>query len=196
MADKLKIKGLCERGTLIPEGPPLHNTITTAIPVKEEKKQQQQNPTAGILSHSSFDNLLSGRTTYLNEQPVTLGGQTLSGMRQQQHNTIVSSAPPAHQSPKNTPSRGTTRPPEQYMIISSPKKAKYSLGSAGGHPSILRNQLVTTKDLGGVEVKSEPMILSSSHHQEDVPSSVGSVSVTEFITSEVLTSLVANLMYI
>jgi hypothetical protein len=82
------------------------------------------------------------------------------------------------------------------MIISSPKKAKYSLGSAGGHPSILRNQLVTTKDLGGVEVKSEPMILSSSHHQEDVPSSVGSVSVTEFITSEVLTSLVANLMYI
>jgi hypothetical protein len=35
-------------------------------------------------------------------------------------------------------------------------------------------------------VKSEPtMILSSSHHQEDVPSSVGSVSVAEFITSEV-----------
>jgi hypothetical protein len=73
------------------------------------------------------------------------------------------------------------------MIISSPKKAKYSLGGAGGgHPSILRNQLVTSKDLGGVEVKSEPtMILSSSHHQEDVPSSVGSVSVAEFITSEV-----------
>ena len=188
MADKLKIKGLCERGTLIPEGPPLHNTITTTIPVKEEKKQQ--NSSSGILSHANFENLLSGRTTYLNEQPVTLGGQSLSGMRQQQqHNAIVSSAPPAHQSPKNTPSRGTTRSSEQYMIISSPKKAKYSLGgggSGGGHPSILRNQLVTSKDLGGVEVKSEPMILSSNHHQEDVPSSVGSVSVTEFITSEVI----------
>ena len=188
MADKLKIKGLCERGTLIPEGPPLHNTITTTIPVKEEKKQQ--NNSSGILSHANFENLLSGRTTYLNEQPVTLGGQSLSGMRQQQqHNAIVSSAPPAHQSPKNTPSRGTTRSSEQYMIISSPKKAKYSLGGGGGgggHPSILRNQLVTSKDLGGVEVKSEPMILSSNHHQEDVPSSVGSVSVTEFITSEVI----------
>lgn len=45
---------------------------------------------------------------------------------------------------------------------------------------------MTSKDLGGgnVEVKSEPMILSSNHHQEDVPSGVGSVSVTEFITSE------------
>ena len=32
VADKLKIKGLCERGTLIPEGPPFHNTIT--IPLK------------------------------------------------------------------------------------------------------------------------------------------------------------------
>ena len=35
VAEKLKIKGLCERGTLIPEGPPFHNTIT--IPLQKVK---------------------------------------------------------------------------------------------------------------------------------------------------------------
>ena len=72
------------------------------------------------------------------------------------------------------------------MLISSPKKTKYSLGNGAGHPSILRNQLIN-KDLSGsgVEVKSEPLLMNSSHTQEDVPSSVASVSVTEFITTEV-----------
>ena len=35
----------------------------------------------------------------------------------------------------------------------------------------------------GVEVKSEPLLMSTSHNQDDVPSSVASVSVTEFITT-------------
>ena len=52
------------------------------------------------------------------------------------------------------------------------------------HASILRNQLVT-KDMAGnnVEVKSEPLsMIGTQHHEEPVPSSVASVSVTEFIT--------------
>ena len=69
------------------------------------------------------------------------GQQTLPALRHQA-GTVVSSAPPAHShvshgpghvshpSPKHvTTSRGVTRPAEQqYMIISSPKKAKYSIG--------------------------------------------------------------------
>ena len=55
----------------------------------------------------------------------------------------------------------------------------------GGHPSILRNTLIN-KDMGsGVEVKAEPLMMNNSHSQEEVPSSVASVSVTEFITTEV-----------
>ena len=50
VADKLKIKGLCERGGLsIPEGPPLHTTIT--LPRKEEQKHVPTN----ILPHSNFE---------------------------------------------------------------------------------------------------------------------------------------------
>ena len=180
VADKLKIKGLCERGTLIPEGPPFHNTIT--IPMKDDKK----NNNGSILPHTNFDTLLP-RSPYLTEQPSSMSSQILSPIR---HNAIISSAPPAHQSPKNPQARGTPRPGEpQYMLISSPKKTKYSLGTGAtttGHPSILRNQLIN-KDLAGssVEVKSEPLLMNSSHTQEEVPSSVASVSVTEFITTEV-----------
>ena len=63
------------------------------------------------------------------------GQQPLPTLRHQ--TAVVSSAPPAHShahthaSPKHvTTSRGMTRPAEQqqYMIISSPKKAKYSIG--------------------------------------------------------------------
>ena len=35
-----------------------------------------------------------------------------------------------------------------------------------------------------VEVKSEPLPMMTTAHHEDVPGNVGSVSVTEFITSE------------
>ena len=60
------------------------------------------------------------------------------------------------------------------------------MNTAGSHPSILRNQLIN-KELSGtsVEVKSEPLLINSAHAQEEVPSSVASVSVTEFITTEV-----------
>lgn len=177
VADKLKIKGLCERGTLIPEGPPFHNTIT--IPLKDDKKTSN----ASILPHGNFENIMS-RSPYLTEQPGTLSGQVLPSMRQSTA-AAVSSAPPAHQSPKSTQARGTVRPGEpQYMLISSPKKTKYSLGTVG-HPSILRNQLINKELSGsGVEVKSEPLLMTS-HSQEEAPSSVASVSVTEFITTEV-----------
>jgi len=175
VADKLKIKGLCERALIQPE-PPLHQTVAITLPIKEEKKP--------ILPHQGFETLL-GRTGQFmpeSQQVVSMPQQTLPTLR---HSVASSAAPPAHQSPKHTPSRGTTRPPEQqYMIISSPKKAKYSLGSQ--HASILRNQLVT-KDMAGnnVEVKSEPLsMIGTQHHEEPVPSSVASVSVTEFITSE------------
>ena len=172
VADKLKIKGLCERGTLIPEGVPFHNTIT--IPLKEDKNK----PTS-ILPHPTFETLLP-RSPFMEQ--TNLSGQILPSIR---HN-IVSSAPPAHQAPKNTQSRGTIRSAEpQYMLISSPKKSKYSMGT-GGHPSILRNTLIN-KDMGsGVEVKAEPLMMNNSHSQEEVPSSVASVSVTEFITTEVI----------
>ena len=170
VADKLKIKGLCERGTLIPEGVPFHNTIT--IPLKEDKSK----PTS-ILPHPTFETLLP-RSPFLEQ--TSLSGQILPSIRQ----NIVSSAPPAHQAPKNTQSRGTIRSAEpQYMLISSPKKSKYNM--TGGHPSILRNTLIN-KDMGsGVEVKAEPLMMNNSHSQEEVPSSVASVSVTEFITTEV-----------
>merc|ERR1719458_1429717 len=77
------------------------------------------------------------------------------------------------------------------MIISpSAKKTKYSI--AGGHASILRNQLVT-KDMvtNSVEVKSEPlsMIGTGATHHEEVPSSEANVSVTEFITGDILPPL-------
>ena len=178
VADKLKIKGLCERGTLIPEGPPFHNTIT--IPMKDDSKKLNN----CILPHANFENLLP-RSPYLTDQPASISGQILPTVR---HNTIISTAPHAHQSPKITQARGTTRPAEpQYMHISSPKKSKYSMNTAAAsHPSILRNQLIN-KELSGssVEVKSEPLLINSAHAQEEVPSSVASVSVTEFITTEV-----------
>ena len=84
--------------------------------------------------------------------------------------------------------------------------------AGGQHASILRNQLVT-KDLvsgNNVEVKSEPLSmiggapgearaddddddLTSRHHcpghHEEVPSSEASVSVTEFISSDLLPPL-------
>lgn len=181
VADKLKIKGLCERGISIPEGPPLHATIT--LPRKEEQKHTPTN----LLPHSNFEGLLP-RTPYLQDPP----GQVVSVAQATplptlSRHTSTSSAPPAHQSPKHSRPPGTNsrQQPEQYMIISSPKKAKYSLGPQ--HASILRNQLVTAKDLGSnsVEVKSEPMAMITGH-QEEVPSSVTSVAVTEFITTEAL----------
>jgi len=173
VADKLKIKGLCERALIQPE-PPLHQTVAITLPIKEEKKP--------ILPHQSFETLLGRTGQFIPEgqQVVSMPQQSLPTLR----HSVASSAPPAHQSPKHTPSRGTTRPSEQqYMIISSPKKAKYSIGSQ--HASILRNQLVT-KDISGnnVEVKSEPLSMIGTQHHEEAPSSVASVSVTEFITSE------------
>jgi len=177
VADKLKIKGLCERGITIPEASPLHTTIT--LPRKEDIKHD---PTS-ILPHNNFEGLLP-RTPYLQNPPsqVVCVAQTLPTLSR---HTTSSGAPPAHQSPKHSRPITAPRPPEQYMIISSPKKAKYSLGPQ--HASILRNQLVTSKDLyaqGGnsVEVKSEPMAMISSHQEELPPSSVATV--TEYITTE------------
>jgi len=177
VADKLKIKGLCERGITIPEASPLHTTIT--LPRKDEVKHD---PTS-ILPHNNFEGLLP-RTPYLQNPPtqVVCVAQTLPTLSR---HTTSSGAPPAHQSPKHSRPPAAPRPPEQYMIISSPKKAKYSIGPQ--HASILRNQLVTSKDLytqGGnaVEVKSEPMAMISSHQEELPPSSVATV--TEYITTE------------
>jgi len=208
IAEKLKIKGLCER-TLLQPDPALHQAVIT-LPIKDEKK-----PGQGLLqpSHQNFDSLLGGggggRTVpgqFL--QTDTAGQQQIVSMAGQQplptlrHQTaVVSSAPPAHShahthaSPKHvTTSRGMTRPAEQqqYMIISSPKKAKYSI-AGGQHASILRNQLVT-KDLvsgSNVEVKSEPlsMIGGAPGHHDEVPSSESQVSVTEFISSDLLPPL-------
>jgi len=187
IADKLKIKGLCERPLIQPETP-LHATIT--LPIKEEKKSL-------LGGHGSFESILSGRAgSYIQDPNSPVAGQQVVTVPLQQQSTplsrlghsVSSSAPPAHQSPKHSvPGRGTTRPPEQqYMIISSPKKAKYSVGASHGHSSggqghgpasILRNQLVT-KETGhshshshthshlsqqqsqGVEVKSEPLAMA------------------------------------
>jgi uncharacterized C2H2 Zn-finger protein len=204
VAEKLKIKGLCERGTLIPEGPPFHNTIT--IPLQKEKKADLNSPNSILPHGANFETLLP-RSPYMTSEHNTAnvavqGGQVLPSIRHNNNMNNSGGAPPAHQSPKNSHNglniggpRGTTRPAPppsepQYMLISSPKKTRYSTTSMGltpttSNPSILRNQLIS-KDLNGsngVEVKSEPLLMSTSHNQEDVPSSVASVSVTEFITT-------------
>jgi len=212
IAEKLKIKGLCER-TLLQPDPTIHQAVAITLPIKDEKKpvgagQGAPGSGQGLLQHQNFENLL-GRSpgTFIQTDPngqqvVSMAGpghQTpgLSGLR---HQTVTSSAPPAHTSspkytggPGSVGARGVTRPAEQqYMIISSPKKAKYSI-AGGQHASILRNQLVT-KDLvsgNNVEVKSEPlsMIGGAPGHHEEVPSSEASVSVTEFISSDLLPPL-------
>ena len=175
IAEKLKIKGLCER-TLIQPEPPLHQAVAITLPIKDEKKP-------GLAGHGGLESLLGRPGQYISEpgqQVSSMAGQSLPPMRH-----TVSTAPPAHQSPKHTPTRGTTRPlqQEQYMIISpSAKKTKYSIGKsgllhltslmsccAGGHASILRNQLVT-KDMvtNSVEVKSEPLSMigpGTGHHE-------------------------------
>ena len=178
IAEKLKIKGLCER-TLIQPDPPLHQAVAITLPIKDEKKP-------GLAGHGGLETLLGRSGQYITDgqQVSSMAGQSLPPMRH-----TVTTAPPAHQSPKHTPSRGTTRPvqQEQYMIISpSAKKTKYSIGkslslslspgpqfdvslTAGGHASILRNQLVT-KDMvtNSVEVKSEPLSMigtGTAHHE-------------------------------
>jgi len=208
IAEKLKIKGLCER-TLLQPDPTLHQTVAITLPIKDEKKTVSVAAGAagaGLLQHQNFETLLGqGRSTgqfmqtdaQTGQQVVTMSGQQSLPTLRHQTGTVVSSAPPAHShthpgaSPKHViTSRGLTRPAEQqYMIISSPKKAKYSI-AGGQHASILRNQLVT-KDMNSVEVKSEPlsMIGGAPGHHEEVPSSEASVSVTEFISSDLLPPL-------
>ena len=95
VADKLKIKGLCERAMIAPEPPLQHATIT--LPIKDEKKTTN----AASLAHTNFDSLL-GRTNYMGEPPaqqlspgqvVSLAQPSLPPLR----HSVTSSAPPAHQ---------------------------------------------------------------------------------------------------
>ena len=95
VADKLKIKGLCERAMIAPEPPLQHATIT--LPIKEEKKTNS----AASLAHTNFDSLL-GRNNYMAEPPaqqlspgqvVSLAQPSLPPLR----HSVTSSAPPAHQ---------------------------------------------------------------------------------------------------
>ena len=125
IAEKLKIKGLCER-TLIQPEPPLHQAVAITLPIKDEKK-------VGLGGHGGLESLL-GRSA---GPYMTDSGQQVTSMAQQSSlppmRHSLNTAPPAHQSPKHGPSRGTTRPaqPEQYMIISpSAKKTKYSIGKS------------------------------------------------------------------
>ena len=74
-----------------------------------------------------------------------------------------------------------------------PVDIHFTFPAGGQHASILRNQLVT-KDLvsgSNVEVKSEPlsMIGGAPGHHDEVPSSESQVSVTEFISSDLLPPL-------
>ena len=74
-----------------------------------------------------------------------------------------------------------------------PVDIHFTFSAGGQHASILRNQLVT-KDLvsgSNVEVKSEPlsMIGGAPGHHDEVPSSESQVSVTEFISSDLLPPL-------
>jgi hypothetical protein len=104
------------------------------------------------------------------------GGQILPSMRHNNHvNNPGGGAPPAHQSPKNSQgiggpmggARGTTRPapPQaepQYMLISSPKKTRYSTTSMGltpttSNPSILRNQLISKVDTFYIDLDIEKL---------------------------------------
>jgi len=196
VAKKLKIKGLCER-TLIQPEPSLQQTVAISLPPVGGKAGQEQEKVGRLaVQHPQFESLLGRTTAQFLATPETAGQVvSLAGQGAGQRSLAQAAGPPtAHQSPKHG-SRGTTRPADQqqqYMIISSPKKAKYSLAGSGQHASILRNQLVT-KDMVGnsVEVKSEPLaMLPGSHagqqqqHEEPNTSSVSSVSVTEFITTE------------
>lgn len=74
VADKLKIKGLCERALIQPE-PPLHQTVAITLPIKEEKKP--------ILPHQSFETLLGRTGQFMPEgqQVVSMPQQTLPTLR-------------------------------------------------------------------------------------------------------------------
>lgn len=214
IAERLKIKGLCEtlspismpptptgqiqgqvgsvgvgaRGTMgqVNQGmalPPMsnspHSLVTTSV--------------ASNMTAANFENLLP-RSPYIPPDVNTSSCNNVQGVPGVSTVTlpapiraIPTSAPPAHQSPKQVRSASNPRP-ESLVYVSPAKRTKYSNMATTGPlspQSILRNQLQLAKEIGGhpdqshVEVKSEPMAILSS--QEDVPSS--GVNVQELMPS-------------
>lgn len=208
IAERLKIKGLCE--TLSPISMP--PTPTGQIQHSGQRQMNQgmlppmansphalvttvagQNQSA--MQNSNFENLLP-RSPYIppDVNPGTSGANCVGSMTQSSSNlppphtvsnfTRTSAIPPAHQSPKQASRSGSNPRPESLVYVSPAKRTKYSSGPLSPQ-SILRNQLQLAKEINsnnsesGVEVKSEPMAILSS--QEDVPSS--GVNVQELMSS-------------
>ena len=74
IAEKLKIKGLCER-TLLQPDPALHQAVAITLPIKDEKKPVGAGPGTpgggqGLLQHQNFESLL-GRSpgTFIQTDP-------------------------------------------------------------------------------------------------------------------------------
>ena len=74
IAEKLKIKGLCER-TLLQPDPAIHQAVAITLPIKDEKKpvgagQGTPGSGQGLLQHQNFESLL-GRSpgTFIQTDP-------------------------------------------------------------------------------------------------------------------------------
>ena len=74
IAEKLKIKGLCER-TLLQPDPAIHQAVAITLPIKDEKKpvgagQGAPSSGQGLLQHQNFESLL-GRSpgTFIQTDP-------------------------------------------------------------------------------------------------------------------------------
>lgn len=217
IAERLKIKGLCE--TLSPISmPPTPTQIQGSANVVGRGMNNQgmalppmaNSPHALVTTSVSsnmaanFENLLP-RSPYIppdvntsscgtvGGNNVVVGGGSLNSSLQLPPPSMVrtiapTSAPPAHQSPKQVRSASNPRP-ESLVYVSPVKRTKFSTTTGPLSPqSILRNQLLA-KEIGhqgsgggtanDVEVKSEPMAILSSH--EDMPSS--GVNVQELMST-------------
>ena len=213
IAERLKIKGLCE--TLSPISMPptptgqiqgsgrggnMVSTVNQGMALPPMANSPHSLVTTSVaaptMTTANFENLLP-RSPYIppdvntssNNSGVVPGVSTVTLPAPPTIRAIPSSAPPAHQSPKQVRSASNPRP-ESLVYVSPAKRTKYSNMPAGplSPQSILRNQLQLAKEIGGhpgggdqshVEVKSEPMAILSS--QEDVPSS--GVNVQELMPS-------------
>jgi len=177
IAERLKIKGLCE--TLSPISmPPTPTQIQpggSRVQAQMNQMQAAQNTgmppmsnsphalvtTANVSNNSqnlaNFENLLP-RSPYI---PPDVNNTMASGNAANSLNSSSlqpppppprSSAPPAHQSPKQVRSASNPRP-ESLVYVSPAKRTKYSIQASQGPlspQSILRNQLQLAKELGGV----------------------------------------------
>ena len=171
IAERLKIKGLCETNS--PISMPLTPTqlgqgVSSRVGMNNQgmsglppmANSPQALVTTSVSSNmANFENLLP-RSPYIppdvntNSSPGAGVGNTLTSTLPPPHapptvRSIQGTAPPAHQSPKQVQRSASNPRPESLVYVSPAKRAKYSaLGGPLSPQYILRNQLQLAKDLG------------------------------------------------